>query len=263
MLPCVAYLTDVIFEQLVDPDDVAALVVEPILGEGGYIVPPPEFLPLLRSITRMHGIVFVVDEIQTGLGRTGEMFASDHWEVEPDIVCIAKAIASGIPLGAVVARANLMDAEVDSRAWKTGSHGSTFGGNPVACAAALKTMELIESKLVQNARTVGGWILKELKEFMDSHRIVGDVRGKGLMIGVEIVKNRETKERLPAKLTQDGKNIKEIVMGNCFKRGLVVLGCGVSAIRFSPPLILSIEDAKKGVAIFEDVIEDIEKQLQM
>lgn len=261
MLPCVAYLTDVIFERLVDPEDVAALVVEPIQGEGGYIVPPPEFHPLLRAITQMHGIIYVVDEIQSGLGRTGKMFAIEHWGVEPDIVCIAKAIASGIPLGAVVARAELMDEEVDSRAWRRGSHGSTFGGNPVACAAALKTLELIEGELVENARMVGEWIVKELGEFMHSHRIIGDVRGRGLMIGVEMVKDRKTREKFPENLTREGKNIKEVIMGSCFKKGLIVLGCGAAAIRFSPPLILSLEEAKKGISIFESVVEEIEEQL--
>lgn len=263
MLPCVAYLTDVIFEQIVDPEDVAALVVETIQGEGGYIVPPPEFHPLLRAITRTYGIIFVVDEIQSGLGRTGKMFGIEHWGVEPDIVCIAKAIASGMPLGAVVARAELMDEEVDPKAWRRGSHGSTFGGNPVACSAALKTLEIIEGELVENARIVGEWIMEELKDFMNSHRIVGDVRGKGLMIGVEIVKDRKTKERLPMDLTQEGKNIKEVIMGNCFKQGLVVLGCGMNSIRFSPPLILTLAQAQKGISIFENVVEGVEAQLHM
>ena len=261
MLPCVAYLTDVIFERLVDPEDVAGLVVESIQGEGGYIVPPPEFHPLLRAITQIHGIIYVVDEIQSGLGRTGRMFAIEHWGVEPDIVCVAKAIASGIPLGAVVARAELMEEEVDSRAWRRGSHGSTFGGNPVACAAALKTLELIEGQLVHNARAVGDWMIEELEDFMTRHRLIGDVRGRGLMIGVELVKDKITKERLPEKLTHEGKNIKEVIIGNCFKRGLVVLGCGVNAIRFSPPLVLSLEEAKKGISIFESVVEELEDQL--
>jgi len=263
MLPCVAYLTDVIFEQLVDPDEVAALIVETILGEGGYVVPPPEFHPLLRAITKMHGIIYVVDEIQAGLGRTGKMFAVEHWKAEPDVICIAKAIASGIPLGAVVARAELMDEDVNPKAWRRGSHGSTFGGNPVACAAGLKTLDLIQGGLVDNAREVGGWIIQELNRFMDSHRIVGDVRGKGLMIGVEIVKDKETKERLPNELTKEGKNIKEVVMGNCFKKGLIVLGCGKNSIRFSPPLVLTLEDAGRGLSLFESVLEDVEKQLQM
>lgn len=263
MLPCVAYLTDVIFERLVDPEEVAALIVEPIQGEGGYIVPPPEFHPLLRAITKKHGIIYVVDEIQSGLGRTGRMFAVGHWGVEPDIVCTAKAIASGIPLGAVVARAELMDQEVDSKAWRRGSHGSTFGGNPVACAAALKTLELIEEELVENAKTVGEWIIKELQQFMDSHSIIGDVRGKGLMIGVEIVRDKKTKEKLPENLTQEGKNVKEVIMGNCFKKSLIVLGCGANSIRFSPPLILTLEEAKKGISIFEDVVEELETQIHM
>ena len=252
MLPCVAYLTDVIFEQLVDPEEVAAIVVEPILGEGGYVVPPPEFLPLLRSITRMHGIIHVVDEIQTGLGRTGKMFASDHWQVEPDIVCVAKAIASGIPLGAVVARADLMDPEVDSRAWRPGSHGSTFGGNPVACAAALKTIELIENGLVQNAEAVGGWILKELKEFMNSHRILGDVRGKGLMIGVEIVENRESRKPAPKKAAE--------IMVRSWRRGVALITCGVSTVRIAPPLNITREHVDSALDIVEDTMKEVEKE---
>jgi len=262
LLPCVGFLTDTIFKRIVEPDDVAAVFVEPIQGEGGYIVPPPEFLPLLRKITEKYEIALVIDEIQAGLGRTGKMFCFEHWKIEPDVVCIAKALASGLPLGATIAKEEMMDSTVDKRAWREGSHGSTFGGNPVSCAAALKTVELIEKKLIKNATEVGKYMMERLNEMKEKHRIIGDVRGKGLMIGVEFVKDKETKEMLPEKLTKDGKNIKQIVMGEAFKRGLIILGCGWNAVRFSPPLVISKDEAEHGLTIFEEVVSWVEKQLK-
>ncbi len=262
LLPCVGFLTNTIFKRLVEPDDVAAIFVEPIQGEGGYIVPPPEFLPLLRKITEKYGIVLVVDEIQAGFGRTGKMFAFQHWNIIPDVICVAKAIASGFPLGATIAREEMMDAEIDERAWRVGSHGSTFGGNPVACAVALKTIELIEKQLMKNAEDVGNYMIESLKEMKERHRIIGDVRGKGLMIGVEFVKDKNTKEMFPEKLTEDGKNIKQIIMGEAFKRGLIILGCGWNAVRFSPPLTISKNEAEHGLTIFEEVVSWVEKQLK-
>jgi 4-aminobutyrate aminotransferase len=261
MLPCVSFLINVIFEQIVDPEDVAAIFVEPIQGEGGYIVPPQEFHPLLSAVTKKHGMSLVVDEIQTGLGRTGRMFAIEHWGVEPDVVCIAKAIASGLPLGATVGRAEVMDAEVDPRAWRVGSHGSTFGGGPVSCAAGLATLGLLEGGLVDNARDVGGYMKRKLEEMANRHQIMGDVRGLGLMIGVEIVENSKTKKRFPDQVTADGKNIKEVIFGSCFKRGLVAFGAGVSAIRFSPPLIVSRDDVDAALGIFEEVVSEVEGQM--
>lgn len=259
MLPCVGYLTDVIFEQLVDPEDVAAIFVEPIQGEGGYIVPPPEFHRLLRQITKKYGICLVLDEIQTGLGRTGKMFAIEHWDVEPDILCMAKAIASGLPLGAIVGRAEMMDEAVDKRAWKKGSHGSTFGGNPVACAAGVKTLELLQNGLVENAARIGKYLKDQLVEIMERHKIIGDVRGMGLMIGIELVRDRKTKERFPRELTGDGKGIVQIFTGTCFKKGLILYGAGFNCLRMSPPLILTREDANKGLEVFEEALEEIEK----
>jgi 4-aminobutyrate aminotransferase len=261
MLPCVRYMTDVIFRQLIGPEDVAALFVEPIQGEGGYIVPPPEFHPLLRAITARYGILYVLDEIQSGLGRTGRMFACEHWGVEPDVICLAKAIASGLPLGATVARAELMDSSIDPRAWRPGSHGSTFGGNPVACAAGIATLKLIEGGLVENAARIGEYLLNSLSEMRERHRIIGDVRGKGLMIGIELVKDKLTKEPFPEAVTADQKNIKEVFMGSCFKRGLLILGCGFNSIRLSPPLIISKGDADEGIRIIESVITEIEGQM--
>ncbi len=258
MLPCIAFLTEVIFEQLVDPEDVAGLFVETIQGEGGYIVPPPEFHRLLRAITKKHGICYVLDEIQSGLGRTGKMFAIEYWNTEPDIICIAKAIASGLPLGAVVARAEMMDDAVDRRAWKKGSHGSTFGGNPVACAAGIKSLELIKNGLVDNAADVGGYLKERITALAAKHRIIGDVRGKGLMIGIELVKDKKTKERFPREMTKDGKGIPQIFTGTCFKKGLILYGAGFNCLRISPPLILSKADAERGLAIFEQALEEVE-----
>lgn len=257
LLGCVRYLTEVIFKQLLDPEDVAAIFVEPIQGEGGYIVPPEEFHPLLKAITKNYGILYVADEIQTGLGRTGKMFALEHWEVESDVLCIAKAVASGLPMGATIGRAELMDGD---RAWPLGSHGSTFGGNPVVCAAGIRTIDIIlKNGLVDNAREVGSYMKDKLSEIKDRHKIIGDVRGLGLMLGMELVRDKETKERFPDKLTREGKNIKEVFMGEAFKRGLIILGCGFNSIRLSPPLILTKSEADEGLKIIEEVVERIEE----
>ena len=184
---CVNVIRDVYLKTVVPPEDVAAIVVEPIQGEGGVIVPPPEFHPMLVELAREFGMLYVVDEVQTGMGRTGKMFAVEHWGVEPDILAIGKGIASGLPMGATVASATVMN-------WKAGAHANTFGGNPVACEAALVTIELLEQTLVANAATVGGHLLRGLEELKARHRLIGDVRGKGLLIGVECVRDRETKE---------------------------------------------------------------------
>ncbi|KPK67579.1 hypothetical protein AMJ87_13155, partial [candidate division WOR_3 bacterium SM23_60] len=186
LLHCVSYLSDVIFERLIDPEDVALILVEPIQGEGGYIVPPKEFLPALRKIADSFNIVLAFDEIQCGLGRTGKWFACDHVNVAPDIMLIAKAIASGFPMSATVAKEELMDPDVNARAWRPGAHGSTFGGNPVIAAAALASLNIIEQKLISNAAAIGEFLINGLTEIMNRHRIIGDVRGKGLMIGAEL-----------------------------------------------------------------------------
>src|SRR5205085_9178353 len=183
-----------LFKRTVAPQEVAGLIVEPIQGEGGYIVPPPEFHRELRKLCDKHGILMIVDEVQSGMGRTGKMFAMEHWDVVPDIICLAKGIASGMPLGAIIARADLMD-------WGPGSHASTFGGNPVSCVAALETIKLLEEELIENARQIGTHLKGRLLELAAKHTLIGDVRGLGLMIGVELVRDRATKE--PANSERD------------------------------------------------------------
>ena len=219
-----------LFARLVAPDRVAAIVVEPIQGEGGYIVPPPDFLPNLRALCDRHGILLVADEVQSGMGRTGRMFACEHVGVEPDILCLAKGIASGLPLGAIVAKADVMT-------WPRGAHASTFGGNPVACAAALATIELLESELVANAAAQGDRLLARLRALRQSQSAIGDVRGKGLMIGVDVI-NPGTRQLDPA--------LRNEVVQECFRRGLLILGCGPSAIRLCPPLV--VDEAECDIA---------------
>jgi 4-aminobutyrate aminotransferase len=261
LLHCLSYLTDVVLERLIDPEDVSLIMVEPIQGEGGYIVPPPEFLPALRKIADKYGIILIFDEIQSGLGRTGRWFACDHEGVVPDIILVAKAIASGLPMSATVGKAALMDAKVDARAWVAGSHGSTFGGNPVISAAALASLRIIENELIQNATEVGTFIKEKLIEMMSRHKIIGEVRGRGLMIGIELVQDREKNEFFPAQVTREGKNIKEVVTGECFKRGLILYGAGISSVRISPPLMISHNDASEALKIIDEVFSNIEDQL--
>ena len=189
------------------------------------------------------------------------MFAIEHWGVEPDVVCIAKALASGLPLGAVVAKAELMDSQVDPRAWKRGAHGSTFGGNPVSCAAANQTIELLEGGLVENASQVGGYIKDKLAGIMGRHRIIGDVRGKGLMLAFELVKDKESKERFPSQVTSDGKGIVQVFVGSVFKKGLILFGCGFNSIRLSPPLVVGQKEADLALGMIGEVVTEIESQL--
>jgi len=261
LLHCVSYLNDVIFERLIDPEDVSLILVEPIQGEGGYIVPPKEFLPALRKIADRHEIILAFDEIQCGLGRTGKWFACDHVNVAPDIILIAKAIASGLPMSATIAKDELMDPDVNDRAWRPGAHGSTFGGNPVIAAAALASLNIIEQKLISNAATIGEFLSEGLIEIMNRHTIIGDVRGKGLMIGAELVQNKATKQPFPQSVTTDGKNIKEVITGECFKRGLILYGAGISSLRMSPPLLITKDDAREALRILEEVITWVEAQL--
>jgi len=236
---CVDYLEEQIFVHLVSPDEVAAVVVEPIQGEGGYVVPAAAFHQRLRELTRKHGILLVCDEVQSGMGRTGKMFAIEHFGVQPDMVTIAKGVASGLPLGITVARADVMS-------WPPGAHASTFGGNPVACAASLATIDLLRNVLIRNAAEVGAYMLDLLKGLVDKHAIIGDVRGKGLMIGVELVRDRQTKERATEERNK--------VVDECFKRGLLVLGAGRNAIRLSPPLVLTKPQAETAVRILDEAI---------
>ena len=233
------FLEDRTLMQLVAPDEVAAIVVEPIQGEGGYLVPPPEFLQGLRAICDKHGMLLVVDEVQAGMGRTGKLFAVEHFGVQPDIITMAKGIASGMPLGVTTARAGIMD-------WTPGAHASTFGGNPVSCAAALTTIRLLQEQLVANAADVGGYLLEGLRELQHKHAIIGDVRGKGLMIGIELVTDRGTKVRATAE--------RDRVVDEAFSRGLLVLGAGRNTVRLSPPLVLTRQQARIAIDILDESI---------
>jgi 4-aminobutyrate aminotransferase len=231
---CLSFIENQLFVHLVAPDEVAAVLVEPIQGEGGYLVPPDAFLQGLRDIASRHGIVMIADEVQSGMGRTGRMFAIEHTGVEPDVVTIAKGIASGLPLGVATARSEVMS-------WPPGSHASTFGGNPVACAAASATIRLLRDTLVKNAEAVGAHMMAAARGLIDAHPIVGDVRGRGLMIGIELVRDRQTKERATTE--------RNALVQECFRRGLLVLGAGRNAIRLSPPLVLTKDQADIAIGI--------------
>jgi 4-aminobutyrate aminotransferase len=236
---CVDWIREDLFKRSIPPEEVAAIFVEPIQGEGGYIVPPPEFHQKLFKLARDFGILFVVDEVQSGMGRTGKMFAIEHWGLVPDIIAIAKGIASGMPLGAMVSQSEVMT-------WIPGSHASTFGGNPVSCQAALATIELLQGGLVRNAASLGDYILDQLRELQKRFPLIGDVRGKGLMIGVELVKNPVTKEKA---IEERGR-----VIQACFEKGLLILGCGENVIRLIPPLIITKEEADTALTILEEVL---------
>ena len=239
---CLGFLEDQVLMHLISPDDVAAVLVEPIQGEGGYVVPPAVFHQRLRELTTKHGMLLMVDEVQSGMGRTGKMFAIEHFGVEPDVVTAAKGIASGMPLGVTLARADLMT-------WPPGAHASTFGGNPVSCAAAIATIQLLRDTLVANAADVGAHMMAGLAALKDKHAIIGDVRGKGLMIGVELVRDRVTKERATTE--------RDRVVDEAFARGLLILGAGRNAVRFSPPLVLSKAQADTAVRIFDESLTAI------
>jgi len=241
-LGCVNWVEDTLFRTTIPPEEVAAIIVEPIQGEGGYIVPPPDFHLELYRIAKKYGILYVVDEVQTGMGRTGKMFAMEHFGVDPDIIALAKGIASGMPLGALTARAEIMD-------WEAGSHASTFGGNPVSCQAALVTIELLEEGLIDNAVVQGEYLMAGLREFQQSFECMGDVRGKGLMVGVEFVKDRENKE--PAREWRN-----EIIK-KAFQKGLLLLGCGENSIRFSPALTVTAAEIDECLSIFDDVVREV------
>lgn len=241
-MTCVTWIREELFKTKVPPEDVAAIFVEIIQGEGGYIVPPKEFHRALYQLTRDYNILYIADEVQSGMGRTGKMFASEHFHVVPDIITIAKGIASGLPLSATVALHEIMD-------WGPGSHASTFGGNPVSCKAALATIELLQGGLLENAAKQGAYIIDELKKLERTYPIIGDVRGLGLMLAVEIVKNKETKEFAPEE--------RDSVVQKAFLKGLLLLSCGRSAIRFCPPLILSKQDADIALSIFEESLREI------
>ena len=240
---CIDFIEQQLFVHLVSPDEIAAIVVEPIQGEGGYIVPPDSFLSRLRAIATQHGIQLIADEVQSGMGRTGKWFAIEHARVAPDIVTVAKGIASGLPLGVTTAPSNLMGA------WPPGSHASTFGGNPVSCAAAIETLKLIRESLMKNAEVVGAHLIEGARALMEKHPLIGDVRGRGLMVGVELVRDRKTKERA---LSERDALVKE-----CFTRGLLVLGAGRNAIRLSPPLVLTKQQADIALGILDEALTSL------
>ena len=228
------YIEQVLFTKLTDPSDVAAIFVEPIQGEGGYIVPPAGWLAKIRELCDKHGIVLVIDEVQSGIGRTGTMWACEHDGVEPDIMCIGKGLASGLPLAGIIAKSELMD-------WEPGGHGSTFGGNPVACVAASATIELVESGLAENAAKVGSHLLSALADLQTEQPLLRQVRGRGLMIGMD-VPDHDTADELQEAL---------------FRRGLLTLTCGERSLRFAPPLVVTIEQADTAMAILRDALASI------
>jgi len=243
---CVDFIDEYVLQKYVPPEDTAAILYEPIQGEGGYVVPPPEYPKRLKKLADKYGLLFIDDEVQAGMGRTGKWFAIEHWDVEPDIICSAKGLASGMPLGAIIAKTKVMD-------WVGGSHASTFGGNPLSCAAALAVIDAIkEEKLLENAAKQGAYIMKRLEELKARSEIVGDVRGKGLMIGLEIVEDKKSKK--PA-----AEKVKEIMMRS-WKRGVAVITCGTSTIRIAPPLVITRELVDSALDIIEDTVKEVEKE---
>jgi 4-aminobutyrate aminotransferase len=241
---CLSYLENELFRRRVDPEEVAGIFIEPIQGEGGYILAPPEFLQALQRICRKYGILLVADEVQSGMGRTGKWWAVDHAGVEPDIICSAKGIASGMPLSVMIARASVMD-------WKPGAHASTFGGNPVCIAAALATMRLLEEKYMENAKRIGEFILRRTANWTERFKNIGEVRGRGLMIGIEFVRDQKTKERAP--------ELRNRLIQSAFHKGLLVLGSGDTTLRFCPPLVIDEEQADFAVRTLEECIREEEK----
>jgi len=241
----VSVLENELFRRIVDPEEVAAIFIEPIQGEGGYLPAPVDYLQDLQRICRKYGIMLVCDEVQSGMGRTGQWWASNYAGIEPDMITSAKGIASGMPLSALITRAEVMD-------WVPGSHASTFGGNPVCIAAALATMDLLEKKYIANAKTIGDYIFSRLNEWPKKHKIVGDVRGRGLMIGVEIVKDQASKEQ--------GKDLRDAIVETAFTKGLLILGAGYNSFRLCPPLLIDKEQADFALNTLEEVITAVEKK---
>jgi 4-aminobutyrate aminotransferase len=238
---CLGYLENELFKRRVDPEEVAGIFIEPIQGEGGYMPAPVEFLKGLQAICRKYGIMLVADEVQSGMGRTGKWWASDHAGIEPDIICTAKGIASGMPLSAVIARESVMN-------WKPGAHASTFGGNPVCIAASLATIELLESKYIKNAERVGEYIMKRTADWTQKLKNVGNVRGRGLMIGIELVKDQKTKEKAP--------ELRNRIIDAAYHKGLLILGSGENTVRFCPPLVIDEGQAEFAVNTLEDLLKN-------
>ena len=237
------YIEEVLFVNNLPPGEVAAILVEPIQGEGGYLVPPDGFLAGLRALCDRHGILLIFDEVQSGIGRTGKMFAAQHWDVAPDIMTLAKGLGSGLPIGMVVAKKTIM------QKWSRGAHGNTFGGNPVCCAAALATIDLIEREYCANAAKVGEYFVGQLRAFAEKFTVVGEVRGKGLMIGMELVTNRASKT--PAKKVCDA------LVTRAFHNGLILLSCGQSTLRFMPPLLIDQDDVDEAMALLDQSLTEV------
>jgi 4-aminobutyrate aminotransferase len=243
---CLSYLVNELFRRRVDPEEVAAIFIEPIQGEGGYLPAPAEFLQGLERICRQHGILLVADEVQSGMGRTGKWWAVEHAGVEPDIICTAKGIASGMPLSAIITRASVMD-------WTPGAHASTFGGNPVCIAASLATLSLLERKYIANAARMGDFIFHRIGDWPQRHKIVGEVRGKGPMIGIEFVRDQKTKEKAP--------DLRSRIIQMAFHKGLLVLGSGDTTLRLCPPLVIDEEQADFAVRTLEACIAEVERSV--
>lgn len=241
-----SYLENELFRRRVDPDEVAGIFIEPVQGEGGYLPAPGEFLQGLQRICRKHGIMLVADEVQSGMGRTGKWWACDHAGIEPDIICTAKGIASGMPLSAVIARASVMN-------WTPGAHASTFGGNPVCIAASLATIGLLERNYIANAMRMGEFIMRQTADWTERHKIVGEVRGRGLMIGVEFVRDQKTKERAP--------DLRNRIVQMAFHKGLLVLGSGDTTLRLCPPLLIDEEQANFALKTLDQIISEVERSV--
>ena len=242
----VRYIEEEILGRILPADEVAGILVEPVQGEGGYIIPSAGFFPSLRKLCDRHGILLIADEVQSGMGRTGKWWGIQNFGVEPDIICAAKGIASGVPLGAMIARRQIMS-------WPKGSHGNTYGGNPIACAAALATIDLIENEYLENATQVGRYALDCLAEIASRHPSIGQIRGIGLMLGVEFVHNDNPR--------QPAESLRDQVVERSFERGLLLLGCGKSTIRLSPPLCATEEEIDEGLLIFEEAVSLAEQEM--
>jgi 4-aminobutyrate aminotransferase len=243
---CLSYLENELFRRRVDPEEVAGIFIEPIQGEGGYLPAPADFLQGLQRICRKYGIMFVADEVQSGMGRTGKWWASDHAGIEPDIICTAKGIASGMPLSAIIARADVMN-------WVPGAHASTFGGNPVCIAASIATLGLLERQYMANAARMGDYIMKRTADWREKHKIVGEVRGRGLMIGVEFVRDQKTKEKAT--------DLRNKLVQMAFHKGLLVLGSGDTTLRLCPPLLIDEAQADFALDTLEACITELERSL--
>ncbi len=242
---CATFLRDVVFKTEVPPDEVAAIFVEPVLGEGGYVIPRAEFIQELRKICDENGILLVADEVQCGMARTGKMWAIEHFGVAPDILCTAKGLASGMPIGVMIAGDKIMN-------WPPGAHASTFGGNPVSCAAAMATIKLLKREYISNAAQLGLYILEKIADWPLRHRLVGEVRGLGLMIAIELVRDKSTREKAHEE--------RDRVLHEAFTRGLLILGCGENVVRMMPPLVITREQADEAIKILEDVLTRIERR---